>query len=94
MLTAIKERGVEAIGLTDLDTAISEVYPETPLQRCTTRLKRNVMNKVRHGDKSEMAEDLRRIFRPGTRAIRWRLHGKTGTCFWTNGARTTGASGT
>ena len=24
-----------------------------------------MMNKVRHGDKSEMAEDLRRIFRTG-----------------------------
>ena len=36
-----------------------------PLQRCVTHLKRNMLAKVRHGDKAEMAADLRDIFRTG-----------------------------
>lgn len=73
MLTAIKERGAENVGLivadglSGLDTAVSAVYPEAGLQRCTTHLKRNMMNRVRHGDKLEMANDLRKDFRRVTR---------------------------
>lgn len=71
MLTAIKERGAENVGLivadglSGLDTAVSAVYPEAGLQRCTTHLKRNMMNRVRHGDKLEMANDLRKVFKTG-----------------------------
>lgn len=35
------------------------------LQRCTTHLKRNVLKDVRHGDKNEVAEDLKVVFRTG-----------------------------
>jgi len=44
-------------GLTGLDSAPSVVYPKTLLQRCVTHLKRNMLSKVRHGDKMELAED-------------------------------------
>jgi putative transposase len=52
-------------GLTGLDSALSVVYPKTLLQRCVTHLKRNMLSKVRHGDKMELAEDLREVFRTG-----------------------------
>ena len=57
MLKKIKGRGVEKIGLIvadglkGLDTAVGAPFPNVPLQRCTTHLKRNLLGKVRHGDK-------------------------------------------
>ena len=67
----LQDRGAERIGLmvsdglTGLDTALSVVYPMAQLQRCVTHLKRNMLSKVRHGDKMELAEDLREVFRTG-----------------------------
>ena len=54
-------------GLAGLDTALSVVYPKAQLQRCVTHLKRNMLSKVRHGDKMALAEDLRDVFRTGQR---------------------------
>lgn len=65
MLNDIYERGVErqglicADGLKGLEGVIAEVFPKTPLQRCTTHLKRNIISDVRIGDKREVAEDLK-----------------------------------
>lgn len=39
-----------------------------PLRRCTTHLKRNLLGKVRHGDKMSLADDLRDVFRTGDRS--------------------------
>jgi len=67
------ERGMESVGLmvsdglAGLDTALSVVYPKAQLQRCVTHLKRNMLSKVRHGDKMALAEDLRDVFRTGQR---------------------------
>lgn len=47
---------------------ISTVFPGTPLQRCTTHLKRNLLGGVHNGDKGELAEDLRQLFRTGDRS--------------------------
>src|SRR5574344_223 len=61
MLTELRERGVERIGLLcadglkGLDGVLSDVFPGTPLQRCVTHLKRGVLNKVGHGHKQELA---------------------------------------
>lgn len=69
----LRERGVHRIGLMvadgirGLDTVIGEKFPGTPLQRCVTHLKRNLVAKVRHGDKAGLAADLRDIFRTGQR---------------------------
>ena len=46
---------------------IAEVFPKTPLQHCTTHLKRNIISDVRIGDKREVAEDLKQVFRTGDR---------------------------
>ena len=43
------------------------MFPGTKLQRCTTHLKRNIISDVRNGDKGEVAEDLRQVFRTGDR---------------------------
>ena len=56
-----------ADGLKGLEDVISEVFPGTKLQRCTTHLKRNIISDVRNGDKGEVAEDLRQVFRTGDR---------------------------
>ena len=67
----LSSRGVDKIGLvvadglSGLDGALSEVYPGTALQRCVTHLKRNMLHRVRHGDKGELASDLRQVFRTG-----------------------------
>lgn len=85
MLTELRERGVKRIGLLcadglkGLDGVLSEVFPSTPLQRCVTHLKRGMLNKVRHGDKQELADDLRQVFLTGDKSYtiekaweRWR----------------------
>lgn len=81
MFMELKGRGVEKIGLmvadglAGLPTALSSVFPSTPLQKCVTHLKRNMLSKVRHGDKKELAEDLRDVFRTGqkgyTKEMAW-----------------------
>lgn len=74
MLTELQERGVRKIGLVCadglkvLEVVISAVFPGTPLQRYTTHLKRNLLSCVRNGDKGELAEDLRQVFRTGDRS--------------------------
>lgn len=73
-LAELHERGVRKIGLVcadglkGLEDVISAVFPGTPLQRCTTHLKRNLLSCVRNGDKGELAEDLRQVFRTGDRS--------------------------
>ena len=74
MFQALRERGVRKIGLIVadglryLEEALAAVYPGTALQKCVTHLKRNMLNRVRHGDKGELANDLRDVFRTGDRA--------------------------
>ena len=51
----------------DLTQSLEKKFPDTPLQRCVTHLKRNMFAKVRHGDKAALAADLRDIFRTGQR---------------------------
>lgn len=74
ILTRIRERGVKKIGLIvadglkGLDSAVGEPFPEVPLQRCVTHLKRGLLNKVRHGDKAALADDLKDVFRTGQRS--------------------------
>lgn len=74
MLAELHERGARKIdlgcadGLKGLEDVISMVFPGTPLQRCTTHLKRNLLSCVRNGDKGELAEDLRQLFRTGDRS--------------------------
>ena len=53
--------------LRGLEDVISEVFPGTKLQRCTTHLKRNIISDVRNGDKGDVAEDLQQVFRTGDR---------------------------
>ena len=73
MLKGLYGRGVGRIGLIcadglkGLEDVISEVFPGTKLQRCTTHLKRNIISDVRNGDKGDVAEDLRQVFRTGDR---------------------------
>ncbi len=51
-------------GLQDLlENVIADVFPKTPLQRCTTHLKRAIISDVRMGDKRDVAEDLKQVFR-------------------------------
>lgn len=67
----LKERGVRKVGLAvadgikGLDGVVGEKFPGTPLQRCVTHLKRNMLAKVRHGDKAAIAAELKNIFRTG-----------------------------
>ena len=74
MFTILKERGINKIGLLVadglryLEESLSRAFPGTPLQKCVTHLKRNMLARVRHGDKGELAEDLRDVFRTGDRS--------------------------
>ena len=64
-------RGVERVGLMvadglpGLDRVVGEMFPGTAFQRCTTHLKRNMLAQVRHGDKRQLADDMRKVFRAG-----------------------------
>ena len=59
MLNDLQERGGGKIGLIcadelrGLEDVISEVFPGTKFQRCTTHLKRNIISDVRNGDKGD-----------------------------------------
>lgn len=74
MFLALQERGVKKIGLLvadgikALEDALAKAFPGTPLQKCVTHLKRNMLSRVRHGDKGELANDLREVFRTGDRS--------------------------
>ena len=67
----LRSRGVQKIGLmvadgiTGLDTVIGQKFPGTAFQRCTTHIKRNMLAHVRHGDKKELADDMREVFKTG-----------------------------
>lgn len=69
----LKERGMErtalvvADGITGLDNVVAEKFPGATLQRCVTHLKRNMLARVRHGDKAALAADLKDVFRTGQR---------------------------
>lgn len=71
MFDDLRERGVGHIGLvvadglSGLDKVIGEKFPGTAFQRCTTHLKRNMLARVRHGDKKALADDMREVFRTG-----------------------------
>ena len=54
-------------GITGLAPVVGQRFPGTPLQRCVTHLKRNMLARVRHGDKAALADDLRDVFRTGQR---------------------------
>lgn len=81
MFRALQARGIKNIGLMvadgikALEDSLARVFPGTPLQKCVTHLKRNMFSKVRHGDKGELANDLREVFRTGekdyTPALAW-----------------------
>ncbi len=69
----LKTRGLQRVGLMvadgikGLEPVLGEKFSGTSLQRCVTHLKRNMLAKVRHGDKAALAADLRDIFRTGQR---------------------------
>lgn len=46
-----------------LDDVVSEVFTGTTLQRCTTHLKRNILSDICNGDKGDLADDRRQVFR-------------------------------
>ena len=74
MFDDLHERGVESIGLmvadglSGLDRVMGEKFPGVAFQRCTTHLKRNMLARVRHGDKKELADDMREVFRTGDKS--------------------------
>ena len=74
MFDDLHERGVESIGLmvadglSGLDRVMGEKFPGAAFQRCTTHLKRNMLARVRHGDKKELADDMREVFRTGDKS--------------------------
>ena len=94
----LKQRGVERIGLlvsdglTGLEVALSAVYPTTSLQRCVTHLKRNMLSKVRHGDKMELQKIYVTFFAQGKRITPWKRPGKNGQHFARSGEKITGVS--
>ena len=81
-----------ADGIKGLDVVVGEKFPRTPLQRCVTHLKRNMLAKVSHGDKGALASDLRDIFRTGQRDYTIETHGRNGRICVRSGERTTGHS--
>ena len=64
----LKKRGVEKIdlivadGITGLEEEVARVFPDSKFQKCVVHKMRNILNKTRPKDKSEMAEDLKKVF--------------------------------
>lgn len=68
LLHRLKSRGVEnteliiADGLTGLENSVAKVFPKANFQKCVVHLKRKILNKVSNKHKSEISEDLRKVF--------------------------------
>lgn len=68
MLEKLIERGLKSVdlfvadGLKGLPDAILKKLPDSEFQHCTVHKKRNVLSKVRHKDKQEVADDLKDVF--------------------------------
>lgn len=68
VLSRLKERGVQEIGLAvadglpGLEEATLSQFPRAAFQKCVTHFKRNLLNKVRPADKAAIAADLGPIF--------------------------------
>jgi len=68
ILKELWERGLKEVlivaadGLTGLEEAVSRVYPKADFQRCVLHQVRNTLNKVRRGEREEIAKDLRKIY--------------------------------
>ena len=45
-----------------IKNAINRVFPKANYQRCIVHKERNIMNRVRHTDKKEVANDLKKVF--------------------------------
>ena len=64
----LKKRGVTKIdliiadGISGLEEEIHQIFPGTKFQKCVVHKMRNILNKTRPKDKTEMAEDLKKIF--------------------------------
>lgn len=54
-------------GLSGLMTVFRDEFPSAKIQRCQVHVARNVLSKVPHGKKKEVADSLRDIFYAGTR---------------------------
>nr|WP_159244706.1 IS256 family transposase [Tenacibaculum maritimum] len=68
VLTSIKRRGIQKIGLiipdnlTGLDTIIPLVFKNAAHQKCVVHLKRNILSRVASKHKEQVAEDLKEVF--------------------------------
>jgi len=68
LLLSLKKRGLEKVnlviadGLTGLDQVVGKVFKSALFQKCVVHLKRNMLNRVRHTDKVELGEDLKKVF--------------------------------
>lgn len=64
----LKNRGAKNIdlivadGLSGLENEVHRVFPEAQFQKCAVHKMRNILNKTRPKDKTEMAEDLKEMF--------------------------------
>ena len=74
LLRQIKERGVEEVelivgdGLAGLREAIAEVYPGSRYQHCVMHAVRNTLMKVKVRDRSEIANDLKKVYKARDKA--------------------------
>ena len=66
----LKERGVAVVdllvcdGLSGIENTLADTFPQADLQLCTVHLKRNIVNKVKPGDKKQVMEELKQICSP------------------------------
>jgi putative transposase len=73
ILIDLRNRGLEEVllavfdGLSGLETAVKEVYPKADVQRCIVHKVRNVLHSVRKKDKEQITQDLKQIYRAGTK---------------------------
>lgn len=70
VLTSIKSRGVEEVGLfvfddlKSLDSSISQVFKESKQQKCILHFQRNLSKNVRIKDRVEFCGGLKKLFDP------------------------------
>lgn len=68
LLTELKERGIQKVGLfcTDglqgMPEAINKLFPNSKIQRCLVHVSRNIFQKARVKDRAEIAADFKEVY--------------------------------
>ncbi|WP_212928118.1 IS256 family transposase, partial [Oceanobacillus sp. J11TS1] len=73
VLFDLRDRGLKEVllgvfdGLTGLESAFKEIYPQADVQRCVVHKVRNTLHSIRKKDKEELTKGLKNVYKAGSK---------------------------